>query len=146
MHAVPPPIAGSSLSCWTTAGYGWLTPSTRRRASPRKAFLTVTGLSARELGGLRRRYAERFPDWRQSTNSYRCPRHVAGLHSHAWTGRGPRCICEDHEAILDHERLWILPSGRGQVFTSDPYHIGEDDLATFRANCGELDLVVTVED
>ena len=91
------------------------------------------------------RYRQRFPGWRAGRSFSRCPRTVVGRHCYRHTRRDALCICEQHEALLDHVRRWRTPEGE-TVLTSEPYHVWPDDLEALQADCAAIGATAEVED
>jgi hypothetical protein len=70
-----------------------------------------------------------------------CPMKVAGKSCQAYRAYAdqPACICERHQHLLDHGRIWLDQAG-GYILTSEPYDAPGDELAGFIADLEALGL------
>lgn len=75
-----------------------------------------------------------------------CPRVVAGKRcrrlARGW-GSASACVCEEHQWLMDHTRVWLDTEGR-HVLTTEPYGSCGLKVAAFVQAMDELGLRTTV--
>jgi hypothetical protein len=72
-----------------------------------------------------------------------CPRVVAGKRCLVGNTRDELCVCQRHQRLLDHSRMW-LDDKRRNVLTGEPYDVDLADLVDLHAELAALGLEVTV--
>lgn len=81
------------------------------------------------------------------SNAAPCPRRVAGkmcqCYSRGWALGEDGCICRRHYHLFDHAAIW-RDRERRYVFTAEPYHVDEDELAAASVDVNALGLVLEV--
>jgi hypothetical protein len=99
-----------------------------------------------DIHGLRE---QRFKDWYQwrpiHSRGDICPRRVAGKQCRHYRHRGSTdCICNrSYNRLFDHCALWKDENGE-LLFTTEPYHYYDSDLAALSNDLSELGLEAEV--
>jgi hypothetical protein len=71
-----------------------------------------------------------------------CPRVVAG--KHCLTDHGfVLCVCQRHQHLLDHGRIWLDQDGR-HVLAGEPYDAAADEVVDLIADLSALGLRVSL--
>lgn len=97
-------------------------------------------MTRREVGWEDR--ARSLYGWRAEAAAHPCPTYVAGRGCTRGTDEEP-CLCEGHEPLLDHPRVWH--TGTERIYTAEPASVIEPgELAALRERLRAHGLRVTL--